>query len=103
MFPELVAWPSGAFSHGRITGACSARRRSDWRPSIRNPPRAKRRQAPRRLVRDNGFDEVLARATNLLIGRAAYETAIRLYPNDRIDYRRGARVIEKSYDDPLGT
>ena len=32
-------------------------------------------------------DEVLARATNLLLDRAAYETARRLYPKDRIDYR----------------
>jgi hypothetical protein len=33
-------------------------------------------------------DEVIARANNLLVGRAAYETAVRLYPRDRIDYRR---------------
>jgi hypothetical protein len=32
-------------------------------------------------------------------------TAVRLYPKDRIDYRCGARVIEKSYEDGqvLGT
>jgi hypothetical protein len=53
---------------------------------------------PFKVVRTNGSDEVLARATNLLLGRAAYETAVRLYPKDRIDYRHGARVIEKSYE-----
>ena len=51
------------------------------------------------VVRTNSHDEVLARATNLLLGRAAFETAKRLYPEDRIDYRYGARVIEKSYED----
>jgi hypothetical protein len=51
---------------------------------------------PFKVVRDNGFDEVLARATNLLIGRAAYETAARMYPKDRILYCHGARIIEKS-------
>jgi hypothetical protein len=34
-----------------------------------------------KVVRTNGHDEVVARATNLLIGRAAYETARRLYPS----------------------
>ena len=40
--------------------------------------------------------EVIARAANLLVGGAAYDTARRLYPQDRIDYRCGARVIERS-------
>ena len=31
--------------------------------------------------------------------RAAFETAKRLHPKDRIDYRCGARVIERSYED----
>jgi hypothetical protein len=35
-------------------------------------------------VRTNGGDEVLARAANLLIGRAAFETAKRMYPGDLI-------------------
>jgi hypothetical protein len=51
---------------------------------------------PFKVVRTNGGDEVLARATNLLIGRAAFETAKRLYPRDLIEYRRGAQVIERS-------
>jgi hypothetical protein len=52
---------------------------------------------PFKVVRTNSHDEILARATNLVLGRAAYETAVRLYPKDRIDYRCGARVIERSY------
>jgi len=32
---------------------------------------------PFRVVRINSEDEVLARATNLIIGRAAFETAVR--------------------------
>jgi len=51
---------------------------------------------PFKVVRTNGSDEVLARASNLLIGRAAFETARRMYPRDLIEYRRGAQVIERS-------
>jgi hypothetical protein len=51
---------------------------------------------PFKVVRTNGEDEVLARAANLLIGRAAFETARRMYPRDLIEYRRGAQVIERS-------
>jgi hypothetical protein len=51
---------------------------------------------PFRVVRINGHDEVLAHAANLLLGRAAYETAIRLFPKDRIQYRNGAQIIARS-------
>jgi hypothetical protein len=51
---------------------------------------------PFKIVRTNGGDEVLARASNLLIGRAAFETARRMYPRDLIEYRRGAQVIDRS-------
>ena len=51
---------------------------------------------PFKVVRTNAHDEVIGRAANLLVGRAAYETARRLYPQDGIDYRCGARVIERS-------
>jgi len=51
---------------------------------------------PFKVVRANAHDEVIARANNLLVGRAACETARRLYPQDTIHYRRGARVIERS-------
>jgi hypothetical protein len=53
-------------------------------------------ECPFKVVRTNGSDEVLARASNLLIGRAVYETARRMYPKDTIEYRRGAQVLEKS-------
>jgi len=35
---------------------------------------------PFRVIRVNSDDEVTARANNLIVGRAAYETAVRLYP-----------------------
>jgi hypothetical protein len=51
---------------------------------------------PFRILRSNGHDEILARATNLPIGRAAFETAAGLYPRDSIVYCHGARIIERS-------
>jgi hypothetical protein len=51
---------------------------------------------PFRVIRVNSEDEVLARATNLIIGRAAYETAVRMFPKDVIHYRDGARIIERT-------
>jgi hypothetical protein len=51
---------------------------------------------PFRVIRVNSEDEVLARAANLIIGRAAYETAVRLFPKDLIHYRDGARIIARS-------
>jgi len=51
---------------------------------------------PFRVIRVNSQDEVIARASNLLVGRAAYETAVRLYPKDLIHYRDGARIIARS-------
>jgi hypothetical protein len=49
-----------------------------------------------KVVNTNSHDEVVARAINLFVGRAAYETACRLYPNERVDYRDGARIIARS-------
>jgi hypothetical protein len=43
-------------------------------------------------VRSNGIDEVLARAVN----RGAYREAARLYADELIELRQGARVIEPS-------
>ena len=54
---------------------------------------------PFKVVRTNSHDEVIASAANLVLGRAAYETARRMYLRDRIDYRHGAKVIERS-DEP---
>jgi hypothetical protein len=51
---------------------------------------------PFKVVRTNSHDEVIAWAINLIIGRAAFETARRLYPSDRVDYRDGARIIARS-------
>jgi hypothetical protein len=53
-------------------------------------------ELPFKVVRSNGHDEVLARATNLLIARAAYREAARLYPEDLMELRQGARIIERS-------
>jgi hypothetical protein len=51
---------------------------------------------PFRVIRINSEDEILARATNLIIGSAAYETAVRMFPKDTIQYRDGARIIARS-------
>jgi hypothetical protein len=51
---------------------------------------------PFKVVRTNGSDEVQARAINLVIGRAAFETAKRMFPKDLIEYRNGAQIIERS-------
>jgi hypothetical protein len=53
-------------------------------------------ECPYKVVRTNGADEVLARAANLLIGKAAFETAKRMYPKDLIEYRRGAQALERN-------
>jgi hypothetical protein len=49
-----------------------------------------------KIVHTNGSDEVVAGGANLIIGRAAYETSRRLYPNERVDYRDGARILATS-------
>jgi hypothetical protein len=51
---------------------------------------------PFRVVRVNPEDDVIACANNLVVGRAAYEAAVRLYPRDTIQYRDGARIIARS-------
>jgi len=65
-------------------------KKTDFLASLASPP------STTLSVRANAHDEVIARAANLLVGRAVYETARRLYPQDRIDYRCRARVIERS-------
>jgi hypothetical protein len=49
-----------------------------------------------RVVCSNSHDETLARCTNLPIAQAAYRAAARMYPDEPIELRQGARVIEKS-------
>jgi hypothetical protein len=47
-------------------------------------------------MRSNGTDKVLGCAMNLLIARGAYREAARMSPEDLIELRQGARVIERS-------
>jgi len=37
--------------------------------------------------------ELLARAGNILVARAAFDTAVSLYQTDEIELRQGSRVI----------
>jgi hypothetical protein len=55
-----------------------------------------------KAVRTNSHDLVIAQAINLLVGRAAYKTAWRLYSNERVDYRDGARIIARSEPESRG-
>lgn len=52
-------------------------------------------ELPFKVVKAEGY-EIVARAANLLVGRAAYETARRMFPNERVDYRHGARITARS-------
>lgn len=45
---------------------------------------------------DGHVSEVFARCSNVIIGRAAYEVAVRLNPGALITLRHRARVIERS-------
>jgi hypothetical protein len=51
---------------------------------------------PYKVFRMGARNEVLACAINLTIGRAAYETAVRMFPRDLIEYRYRARVLARS-------
>jgi hypothetical protein len=53
-------------------------------------------ELPFKVVRTNGHDEVLACTANLIMGRAAYETAVSMFPGDVIHYRNGAQIIARS-------
>ena len=55
-----------------------------------------------KVVRTNGHDEIVARTNNLLVGCAAFETARRLYPNERVDFRDGTRIIAQSEPESKG-
>lgn len=48
-----------------------------------------------KIVRVDSYD-IVARAANLLVGWAAYETARRMFPAERVDFRDGARIIARS-------
>jgi hypothetical protein len=49
-----------------------------------------------RVVRVTSEDEILVSAANIRVGRAAYETALLLFPRDVIHYRDGAQIIAQS-------
>jgi hypothetical protein len=50
-----------------------------------------------KVVRVEGDrDELVATANNLLIARAAYDTAVSLWPEALIELRQGARVVQKN-------
>jgi hypothetical protein len=44
---------------------------------------------------DHDHDDVLAQAVNLLIARGAYRDAARIYPEDIIELRQVAHIIER--------
>jgi hypothetical protein len=48
---------------------------------------------------ETGGQEVLARAGNFMVARAAFDTSISLWPVAEIELRQGARIILKSKDD----
>jgi hypothetical protein len=49
-----------------------------------------------KVVRSDSHYELLAQASNLIIARGAYQAAARMYPEDLIELRQGARIIERS-------
>jgi hypothetical protein len=50
-----------------------------------------------KIVRlETGGQEVLARAGNFMVARAAFDTSVSLWPVAVIELRQGARVILKS-------
>ncbi len=44
----------------------------------------------------NRIERVIARAANLVMGRSAYDAALRQYPKARLTLRQGVRVIEEN-------
>jgi hypothetical protein len=45
---------------------------------------------------DGGRDEVIATAGNFIVASAAFDTSVSLWPNEEIEMRQGARVIQTS-------
>ena len=44
-------------------------------------------------------DEVIARAADLAVARAAFEKAVFVYPTEHVEMRQGARIIARSKED----
>jgi hypothetical protein len=58
-------------------------------------------ELPFKIVRMQGpRDEVIARAENFLICKAAFEKALFVYPDAHLEVRQGARIILKSKEGP---
>jgi hypothetical protein len=57
------------------------------------------RHGAARVVKTNSRDEVIAMATNFIVASAAFDTAVSLWPNERVELRQGARIIHKSKDE----
>jgi len=51
---------------------------------------------------NDATDEVLARADNYEIGKAAFEKARFVYPKEHLEIRQGARIILKSKEPTPG-
>jgi hypothetical protein len=47
----------------------------------------------------NEHDEVIALAGNFVIGKAAFDKALFVYPKDHLEMRQGARIVLKSKED----
>jgi len=57
-----------------------------------------------KIVKVHGaHDEVIARAGNLLISKAAFEKALFVYPQDHLELRQGARIILMSKESRQGS
>jgi hypothetical protein len=59
----------------------------------------KRKTHPAHPQRENVAQEVLARASNFMVARAAFDTSVSLWPVAQIELRQGARVILKSKEE----
>jgi hypothetical protein len=54
----------------------------------------KRKAHPVHPQRENVAQEVLARASNFMVARSAFDTSVSLWPVAQIELRQGARVNE---------
>jgi hypothetical protein len=64
------------------------------------PGMAERGELSFKVVRlEKAGQEVLARAGNIMVARAAYDVSVSLYQTDEIELRQGSRVIRSSKRD----
>jgi len=50
--------------------------------------------------KDTHVEEIVASASLIMIGKAAFAAAVEQYPGTRLTLRQGARVIEKRDGEP---